>query len=324
MLSSVQLITALSSGRFVSGQALAAEFGVTRAAVWKQVRTLRKRGIPVDAVRGRGYRIHGGVPLLDRERITADLLLPVRTRLASLEVVWEVDSTSTRLFADDAAGGSAACVAEVQTAGRGRRGRAWYAPFGAAVCLSLAQTFRQLPPGFGGIGLVAGVAATDALTALGYHQVGLKWPNDMVAGGAKLGGLLVESRGESGGATRVVVGVGINWRLPTGALDDLVDQPHTDLASLPVTLPTRDAIVAQLLNALVVSLDEFGAGGFEAFRGRWEARDVLRGRRVSVQLDRESVAGTVLGIDDEGALRVETAAGERRFTGGEVSVREGA
>ncbi len=136
--------------------------------------------------------------------------------------------------------------------------------------------------------------------------------------------VLVESRGESGGTTRVVVGVGINWRLPAGALDGLVEQPHTDLASLPVALPSRDAVVAQLLNTLVLSLDEFAVGGFAAFRGRWEARDVLRGRRIVVHLDRETVAGTALGIDGEGALRVDTTDGERRFTGGEVSVREDA
>lgn len=324
MLSPARLVTALASGRFVSGETLAAEFGVTRAAVWKQIRSLRKRGIPVDAVRGRGYRIHGGVPLLDRERITADLLLPVRTRLTGIEVLLQVESTSTYLFAEREPEGPSACVAEVQTAGRGRRGRAWHAPFGSAVCLSLAQQFRQLPPGFGGIGLVAGVAVADALATLGYHQVGLKWPNDLVVDGAKLGGLLVESRGESGGATRVVVGVGVNWRLPAGALDGLVEQPHTDLASLPVALPTRDAVVAQLLNALTLSLDEFTTGGFGAFRRRWEARDVLRGRRVIVHLDRETVAGTALGIDGEGALRVDTPDGERRFTGGEVSVREDA
>jgi BirA family biotin operon repressor/biotin-[acetyl-CoA-carboxylase] ligase len=262
------------------------------------------------------------VPLLDHERIVADLLLPVRTRLSSLEVLWEVDSTSARLFADSTSDGPAVCVAEVQTAGRGRRGRAWHAPFGTSVCLSLSRPFRQLPSGFGGIGLVAGVAVANALAALGYHQVGLKWPNDLVADGAKLGGLLVESRGESGGAMRVVIGVGINWRLSAGALDGLVDQPYTHLAALPVSLPSRDAIVAQLLNALIVTLDEFSSVGFDAFRTRWEACDVLRGRNVTVTLDRETVSGTAIGIDGEGALRVATADGERRFTGGEVSVRE--
>src|SRR5690606_2214388 len=123
------LIEALASGRFVSGESIATRLGITRAAVWKQVRALRARGIAVDAVRGRGYRLHGGSALLDRERIVAGLHLPVRTRLQALDVVWTIASTNAALLAR-AEPGAAACVAEFQTAGRGRRGRAWIAPFG--------------------------------------------------------------------------------------------------------------------------------------------------------------------------------------------------
>lgn len=319
-----ELIGALAEGRFVSGEAIAGRFGITRAAVWKQVRALRARGIPVDAVRGRGYRIHGGVPLLQHDRIVEGLHLPVRTRLKRLEVAWEVDSTNTQLLARDAALAPAACVAEFQTAGRGRRGRAWHAPFGAAVSLSLAYTFPQLPAGFSGLGLVAGVAVADALAALGYRQVGVKWPNDLVLDGAKVGGLLVESRGEAGGSTRAVVGVGINWRIPPGALDGLVEQRWTDLAAVPVPLPSRDALAAAVINALVSALDEFAQQGFRVFGERWAARDVLAGRRVEIRTDAEAVIGRALGIDGEGALRVDTAGAVRRFTAGEVSVREGA
>lgn len=318
----MSLLHALASGRFVSGEALAAQLGVTRAAVWKQVRVLRARGVPVDAVRGRGYRIHGGVPLLARERILGGLHLPLRTRLKSLEVLWETDSTNSRLLAHDAGGSPAVCVAEFQTAGRGRRGRHWHAPFGSALCLSLAYSFQQLPAGFGGIGLVAGVAVAEALDALGHSRIALKWPNDLVIAGAKVGGLLVESRGEAGGSTRVVVGVGINWRVPAGALDGLVDGPWTDLAAQPVALPTRDALAAHLLNTLISALDEFAQHGFARFRARWAPRDILKGRPVDVQMEQDTVSGTALGIDEEGALRVDTGDGVRRFTAGEVSVRE--
>lgn len=314
-----RLIGALASGHFVSGEDIAARLGVSRAAVWKQVRGLRARGIPIDAVRGRGYRIHGGMPLLQREHILDGLLLPVRTRLAALEVLWEVDSTNSRLLAQ-AAAGPAACVAEFQSAGRGRRGRAWHAPFGAAVCVSLAYPFAQLPAGFGGIGLVAGVAVADALAALGYARVGLKWPNDLVIGDAKLGGLLVESRSEAGGNTRAVVGVGLNWRIPTAELAR-VEQPWTDLAAEPGTLVSRDALVAALLNSLMVALEEFAAHGFAPFRARWGAYDALVGRPVRVAVGADAIDGMAAGIDGEGALRVATADGVRRFTAGDVSVR---
>lgn len=315
------LIGELADGHFVSGEDIAARLGVTRAAVWKQVRTLRARGIPVDAVRGRGYRIHGGVPLLQRDRIVEGLHLPVRTRLKQLDVEWEVDSTNTRLLAPDAAASPAVCVAEFQTAGRGRRGRVWHAPFGASVSLSLAYTFTNAPTGFSGLGLVAGIAVADALASLGYAQVKLKWPNDVLVSGAKVGGLLVESRGEAGGSTRAVIGVGINWRIPPGAFDGRVDQQWTDLAAVPVPLPSRDALVAAVINHLVGALDEFSARGFSAFHDRWAARDALAGRDIEVRLDAETVSGCALGIDGEGALRIAANGEIRRFTAGEVSVR---
>lgn len=313
------LIGALASGRFVSGEDIADSLGITRAAVWKRVRRLRSRGIAVDAVRGRGYRLHGGSPLLDRERILAGLHLPVRTRLRELEVCWEVDSTNARLMRDTAVGPSA-CVAEFQSAGRGRRGRMWQAPFGSAICLSFAYPFPNTPAGFGGVGLVAGVAVLDALSAFGYTQLALKWPNDVVVDDAKLGGLLVESRGETGGATRVVAGVGLNWRIPTDGLAG-VDQPWRDLAALPVALPARDDVVAALLNALMAAFDEFAAKGFAPFRPRWRSADALAGRSVRVALDQTVVEGKAAGIDDDGALRIATADGIRRFTAGEVTVR---
>lgn len=316
-----RLLETLASGRFVSGQELADRLGVSRAAVWKQVRTLRRRGILIDAVRGRGYRIHGGAALLDRERIESLLLLPVRKRLASLEILREVDSTNARLLALPVLPGPVACLAELQTAGRGRRGRDWHAPFGASLCLSLAWPFAQAPRGFGGIGLVAGVAVADALAQLGYEGVGLKWPNDLVVDGAKLGGLLVESRGEAGGQTRAVIGIGVNWRVARDALDGLVDQDWTDLASLPAALPDRSVLAAALLNGLVVALDEFSNRGFAAFRARWQARDALHGREVEVRLENERVSGRAVGIDEDGALRVQAADREYRFTAGEVSVR---
>lgn len=319
MQTSDPLIGALAGGHFVSGEAIASRLGISRAAVWKRVRALRARGLPIDAVRGRGYRLYGGSPLLSAQAVAGGLHLPVRTRLKRLDVEWEVDSTNTRLLARDAPAPSA-CIAEIQTAGRGRRGRVWHAPFGGAVTLSVAWVFDQLPRGFGAAGLVAGVAACDALASFGYREVQLKWPNDLMVGGAKVGGLLVESRGEAGGSTRVVVGIGINWRVPAAALQD-VDQRWTDLASVPVALPTRDALAAALINAFIAALDEFSMQGFAPFRTRWSARDALAGREVAVRSDDSVVEGRAVGVDDDGALCVESAGRRLRFTAGEVSVR---
>src|SRR5690606_19530819 len=173
---------------------------------------------------------------------------------------------------------------------RGRRGRSWHAPFGSAICASFAYPFQNTPAGFGGVGLVAGVAVLDALAAFGYTQLQLKWPNDVVADGAKLGGLLVESRSETGGSTRVVAGIGLNWRIPSDALA-VVDQRWTDLAALPVALPARDDVVAALLNALMAAFDEFAHKGFAPFRPRWRAADALAGKSVRIALEQTVVEG---------------------------------
>lgn len=315
------LLESLADGRFVSGEALARRLGVSRAAVWKRVDQLRARGFRIDAVRGRGYRLHGGIPLLDAEAIRARLLLPVKQRLGAIEVVRETTSTNAELLARAPSDLPAVLLADLQTAGRGRRGNAWQAPFSGALCLSLAWPFKQSPRGYGGIGLVAGIAVAEALQRAGYEAVRLKWPNDLVIGGSKLGGLLVESRGEAGGVARAVIGLGINWRVPAGGLAAPVEQAWTDLASQPGVLPDRALLAALILNALVVALETFEREGFAAFLPRWQALDALNRREVVVKLDAEQVTGVATGIDDDGALLVRTADGPRRFTAGEVSVR---
>lgn len=315
------LLELLADGRFVSGEALAGRLGVSRAAVWKRIGQLRTRGFRIDAVRGRGYRLQGGIPLLDVDAIRSHLLLPVRQRLGQIEVRREVGSTNSELLGRTPSDSPMVLLADLQTAGRGRRGNTWHAPFSGGLCLSLAWPFRQSPRGYGGIGLVAGIAVAEALQRAGYSEVRLKWPNDLVIGTAKLGGLLVESRGEAGGVARAVIGLGINWRVPAGGLAGPTDQPWTDLAAQPGQLPDRAMLAGMILNALVVALEEFERTGFASFLSRWRALDVLNGREVVVRLDADQVNGVAGGIDDDGALLVRTPDGPRRFTAGEVSVR---
>lgn len=260
-------------------------------------------------------------PLLERAPLEA-ALARVRDRVFRLELRDEVDSTSDILAAQalPADGRAALCIAERQRAGRGRRGRAWHAPAGGAILFSLARMFDAAPAALGALGLAAGVAAGETLRAHGIAGIGLKWPNDLQADGAKLGGVLVELYGGGAGPARAVVGVGINYDL--GADGGTLEQPATDVTRAAVRPPPRTALAGALMAALVDDLDLFAAAGLDAFRPRWPALDVLAGRSVRVQPARgPAFTGTARGIADDGALVVATDAGERTLHAGEVSVR---
>lgn len=310
----------------VSGDLLAGEAGLTRAAVWKRIDALRQAGIAIDAAPGRGYRLAQTLDLLDAAAIRAALPAALRNRLAALEVAWSLDSTNSELLRRETpAHASAVLLAERQTGGRGRRGRSWASPLAAHVYLSLARRFDGGLARLGGLSLVAGVAACEALHALGFARVQLKWPNDLVvadgAGLRKLGGLLVEGGGEAGGAARAVIGLGLNVRMPAASAAT-IDQPWTELAALSQPPPTRNALAAALLARLLPALDEFDAQGLAPFLPRYAALDALAGRAVRIHEGGQMRDAHALGIADDGALRIRDAAGdERHLHAGDVSVR---
>jgi len=313
-----QLLRRLAEG--VSGDVLAREAGVTRAAIWKRIQALRAAGVEVHARAGLGYALAAPVDLLDEAALRA-ALPPGLAAATALEVAWTVDSTNSELLRRGPAPGTVVLLAERQTAGRGRLGRAWASPLGAQVCLSVRRGFEGGLARLAGLSLVAGIAAAEALRALGYADVGLKWPNDLVVDGHKLGGLLVEGGGEYAGPVHAVVGLGLNVRLPE-AVAAGIDQPWTDLARLPGTPPSRTAIAAALLGHLLPALEAFDRAGLAPFLPRYAALDALAGRPVRVLGGQGSVVeGQALGVAADGGLRVLTGAGERVFHAGEVSVR---
>jgi BirA family biotin operon repressor/biotin-[acetyl-CoA-carboxylase] ligase len=319
-----ELLARLAAGP-VSGDALARAAGLTRAAVWKRIEALRAAGVEIDAQPGRGYALRHPLELLDADAIRARLPAAVRAQLAALEVAWSLASTNSALLQRPLpARGTVALFAEHQSGGRGRRGRAWASPLAAHLYLSLARGFEGGLVRLGGLSLVAGVAAAEALHALGFGQVRLKWPNDLVVehGGAlrKLGGLLVEGGGEHAGPVRAVIGLGVNVRMPAAFAAQL-DQPWADLAMLGA-VPGRNALAAALLERLLPALAQFDAEGLAPFLPRYAAFDALGGRTVALQAPDGVHTGTMLGLAGDGALRLRLdAGGERVFHSGEVSVR---
>jgi len=315
----------LDDRNFQSGEALAADLSVTRAAVWKAVEQLRELGVALDAQPNKGYRLASGVSALSAQRIEAQLPGEVRATLEVLLVEWTLESTNTRLLdaLPPAAGKASVVLAEHQTGGRGRRGRGWIAPPGGAICLSLAWQYADMPVDLSALSLVVGLCAVNALAGLGVPGVSLKWPNDLVTGEGKLGGILIEMRTESGGPVHVVAGIGLNVSLDAAARAAVKATGNTadDIRAHRTPVPDRNHIVAALLARLVPALEGFPRHGLTPHLDNWHDCDALREREVRVEVAGEITRGVARGIDAHGALLVETPAGMRRFISGEVTVR---
>jgi BirA family biotin operon repressor/biotin-[acetyl-CoA-carboxylase] ligase len=319
-----ELLDALATPQGVSGSELARRAGVTRAAVWKRIAQLRDWGVEIEARAGLGYRLRHALELIDAQRIRGALSPRAANALGALDVVLDVDSTSSALLrvAREAQSGTV-LFAEHQSGGRGRRGRHWQSPFAANLYFSVLWRFERGLATLGGLSLAVGVALAQSLHALGARGVGLKWPNDLVVGEAKLGGILVDAGGEWSGAGHAVIGVGLNLRMPRGAGDN-IDQPWTDLAALLDPLPSRNAVAASALSHLLPALQRFAAEGLAPFLDAWHALDALPGAAIDARIGERTLHGIAAGIDDDGRLRVRDAQGAiHALSAAEVSVRRG-
>ncbi len=318
-----RLLSLIADGAVHSGAAIARHLGVSRTAVWHQVHGLQALGLSVDAERGTGYRLTGGIDLLDVGGIQALLSPETRRCLRGLTLYFETDSTNQRLLdlARNQDAHAQACLAEIQTAGRGRRGRRWLGVIGRDVALSLAWRFDAALEALAGMSLVAGIAVHRALSRLGVGDgLMLKWPNDVLYRQQKLAGILVEVNGEMSGPCLAVIGVGLNIDLPD-VLRAQVQQPVTDLKAALASLPSRNQIAAVLLADLISALRDFEADGFASFTNEWARHDAAYGREVDVLLPSGAARGIAMGVTDEGALRLNVEGAERRLHTGEVSLR---
>ncbi len=252
-------------------------------------------------------------------------------RIATLDIVDTINSTNSELLRRETPTfGMAALLAEHQTGGRGRQGRAWASPPGRNLYLSLARRFDGDLARLGGLSLVVGIATAEALRALGADNVRVKWPNDLVIDDSharymhtfqKLGGVLIEG-GLQDGQPRAVIGLGLNVRMPKIAAD-VIDQPWTDLhALLGAALPSRNAVAAAVLTALVAAIDQFDIEGLAPFLPRFVALDALRDAEITATIGTVAHTGIAAGIADDGALRLRTDHGEILLRAGEVSVRK--
>jgi BirA family biotin operon repressor/biotin-[acetyl-CoA-carboxylase] ligase len=323
-----RLLGLLSDGAFHSGERLAKRLRISRGGIWKIVTTLRALGIEIQSVPRQGYRLPRSIDLYDKAAILAATSEQARSALTRTDVLLTVDSTNRFISdLDDTldAGSAQLCVAELQNAGRGRRGRSWLAPFGSGICMSVGWRFADAPPAFSALSLAVGVAVVKALRNLGASDVGLKWPNDVIWKGRKLGGILVEMRGESAGPSHVVIGVGINMRMPPVIRLLLAEQQAALIADVYEILrertPNRNVLVAGVTSELVAMLRTFATQGFAPFHSTWQQLDSLAAAPVKVISGAQTTLGIARGVDVDGTLLVDVGGEIRRFVSGEVSLR---
>jgi BirA family biotin operon repressor/biotin-[acetyl-CoA-carboxylase] ligase len=316
------LLNILADGRFHSGKDLGVALGVSRTAVWKQLKSLEKLGVGLYAVSGKGYRLERPLELLDLDLITNAMGAEAKALLATAEIHEDIDSTNRYLMAraEQGAVSGTACLAERQHAGRWRRGRTWISPFGGNIYLSLLWRFSGSSAALMGLSLAMGVAVARALQDEGLVRPDLKWPNDVLSRGRKLAGILIEMSGEAAGPCRVVIGVGLNVRM---SLPEplMIEQPWINLEEAIGARVSRNHVAGRLLHHLLLALSRFESGGLQAFIHEWRSLDALAGQPIHLQLPHAMLSGIALGVDDSGALVVTDNGVTTSYQAGEVSIR---
>lgn len=316
------ILNKLADGDFHSGEVLAAELGVTRAAIWKQLKKIESMGIAIDSVRGKGYRLQQALDLLDIERIRDFTPESTRVQIAQMHLFADIDSTHRYLM--DACKQSSdvqVCLAESQSHGRGRRGRLWVSPFASNIYLSVSWHYTTGPMSLSGLSLALGIAVMRVLSAYVANNIGLKWPNDIYAEGKKLGGILVEFSGDVSGPCQIVAGLGLNVRMPK-QWDKDIDQPWTDLHSLAgQKTPGRNRLAAELVTQMIAVLCDYPEHGFAHYHKEWDQWDFVRGKTVHLCFPTHKKQGIVKGVNPEGALLLETSSGTETFNSGEISLK---
>lgn len=320
----LDILSLLAQGGFHSGEEIGKQLGISRAAVSKHIKGIKEWGVEVFSLPGKGYQLAQPLTLLDGATIekkcgTQVTLHPV------------IDSTNQHLLSRvDALESGATCIAEYQSQGRGRRGRQWVSPFGANLYLSMYWRLEAGMAATVGLSLVVGVAVVEALESLGVEGVKLKWPNDLYYQDKKLAGILVELSGQAGGAAHLVIGMGMNIAMSQQTTG--IDQPWVSLTELlqeqqnqPLCLERggvdRNQLCAAFITAWQNALQDYEQYGMHEFVARWNRIDNFLNRPIKLIMGNREISGVARGINEQGAVLIETEQGIEAHIGGEISLR---
>ena len=320
--SEVELLKILADGKLHSGQELAQIFGVSRTAIWKQLIKIKQKNLEVRSVKGKGYQLAQSLELLDKDQIRRQLKPIVQNQLTSLELYYETTSTN-QLLIDSIDGNSIngrVVLTEHQSEGRGRGGNKWVGGLGAGLYFSVGWHFDYVPKTFSALSLAVGVTLAKSIEVACPARIQLKWPNDICHNDAKLGGVLIESRGQNAGAIDVVIGIGLNIRL-SNYLSGLIPQKTTDLTTVSDYQPSRNLIAAVMINNLFKLLSNYPDQGFEHYIDDWRKLDISKGKRGVLNFSNDRVEGVVIDIDEYGNLLMSIDGEQHKFGGGNLTLR---
>lgn len=308
------LIELLADGNIHSGEQLGESLGMTRAGINKHIQTLRSWGIDVQTVAGKGYQLDAPMNLLNVDSVNKN----IKGEPAS--VIPVIDSTNQYLIQriSELKSGDV-CIAEYQSAGRGRRGRQWISPFGRNLYLSMYWKLDQGPAAAIGLSLVVGVIMAEVLQKLGAEGVKVKWPNDLYLNDKKLSGILVELTGKTGDVAHIVTGIGINIAMSKNQ-NEAINQQWINLEQVGIKID-RNELACEITNALRDAFVQFEKQGLSVFIERWKRLDNFMNRRVKLIIGEKEIFGIAKGINDQGALLLEQDGKIIPYIGGEISLR---
>jgi len=318
-----RILIIIADGLFYSGNELARRLGVSRSTIHNYMKRLGELGLDIHSVPGKGYKLAMPLELLKAQALQEHLCDASLKLISQIEIKFQLSSTNSYLMSlvrAEPQSSGVACFAEMQSTGRGRRGKAWVSPVGENVYLSILWRFQQTPDDFACLGLAMAVAVARGVKRIGLDSVRIKWPNDIYLNGRKAGGILLEMSGEPQGPCSVVVGVGLNVSM-NSLLSRYIDQAWTSLERHSDGYVSRNKVAGIVLSELMLALKSFHASGFESFEAEWKQYDIIKGRQIILEMEGVIVKGRALSIDQFGALLIEQHGEVKRFFHGEVSVR---
>jgi len=325
-----ELLKLLADGKFHSGEKLAATLKVSRTAIWKMIPKIQELGLELHSIKGKGYKLVEPLNLLNEESIRKNIAEGSQDKFSHIEIFQNIDSTSSYVMSIlqnsqlKLTGNKVfVCLAEQQSAGKGRRGRPWVSPYGCNLYFTIAREFNTGVSELEGLSLVVALAVVRVLTRNQVQELGIKWPNDVLWQGKKLAGILLEISGDPTGLAQVLIGLGLNIDANLKVMAD-VDQAWVDIKTISGSAPDRNELTAELLTEITTIIDEFERKGFTAFKTEWENFDALRHQEVELKTHSNQPAGIigkVMGVNEQGALILQTEKGVETFHGGELSPR---
>ena len=318
----VLLLSLLSDREFHSGEELAKALDVSRAAIWKLIKQLGHYGLSINAVHGKGYQLDHHIELFSESEIRNHLSTAVSKYCRDIEILFKTSSTNTYLLEklDGQEAHGHVVLAEYQSDGRGRRGNTWVSPLASGIYLSISWRFNLNASVLNTLSLYIGLALARALTSLNITGIKLKWPNDILINEKKLGGVLIDMRGEVAGPVDVIIGIGINYYLAENIMTG-INQRVTDICSNTTGVLSRNQLTDILLSYFFEILINFDSCKKSVLIDEWLKYFCYYGKPGQLISQHEIIEGIIEGVDNQGCLLMSKGGVVTPYTSGELSLR---